>query len=272
MARASSAVATVAPRLVRIAVACAPALVFAGTPWEDQEAKLDDPLLLQLFDLAGIYFRAFFAVPTSMTSPDGRPVNAVRGTLDILAKVITDCGPTRAIACLDLDWRPPLAQRFNFYQRAGGVDVFDDGAKVAPAIGMALNFQQVRPHIDQISRLSFLDGGGFVVHAAVEQVHAAEKVVNEGRVGVMVNLIRAADLLDAAFVHHCHTVGNFQGLFLVVSHEDGGDMHRPLELSQLLPHRLAEPGIEVGQRLIEEQRGRPDDDRPRHRHSLLLPA
>jgi 5'-3' exonuclease len=41
-----------------------------------------------------------------MTSPDGRPVNAVRGTLDILAKVITDCGPTRAIACLDLDWRP----------------------------------------------------------------------------------------------------------------------------------------------------------------------
>jgi 5'-3' exonuclease len=62
--------------------------------------------MLQLFDLAGIYFRAFFAVPTSMTSPDGRPVNAVRGTLDILAKVITDCGPTRAIACLDLDWRP----------------------------------------------------------------------------------------------------------------------------------------------------------------------
>jgi len=62
--------------------------------------------MLQMFDLAGIYFRAFFAVPTSMTSPDGRPVNAVRGTLDILAKVITDCGPTRTIACLDLDWRP----------------------------------------------------------------------------------------------------------------------------------------------------------------------
>ena len=62
--------------------------------------------MLQLFDLAGIYFRAFFAVPTSMTSPDGRPVNAVRGSLDILAKVITDARPTRAIACLDLDWRP----------------------------------------------------------------------------------------------------------------------------------------------------------------------
>jgi 5'-3' exonuclease len=62
--------------------------------------------MLQLLDLAGIYFRAFFAVPTSMTSPDGRPVNAVRGSLDILARVITDARPSRVVACLDLDWRP----------------------------------------------------------------------------------------------------------------------------------------------------------------------
>ena len=62
--------------------------------------------MLQLLDLAGIYFRAFFAVPTSTTSPDGRPVNSVRGSLDILARVITDARPTRAVACLDLDWRP----------------------------------------------------------------------------------------------------------------------------------------------------------------------
>jgi 5'-3' exonuclease len=62
--------------------------------------------MLQLLDLAGIYFRAFFAVPLSTTSPDGRPVNAVRGSLDILAKVIADARPTRVMACLDLDWRP----------------------------------------------------------------------------------------------------------------------------------------------------------------------
>ncbi len=62
--------------------------------------------MLQLLDLAGIYFRAFFAVPTSTTSPDGRPVNAVRGALDITARVIADARPTRVIACLDLDWRP----------------------------------------------------------------------------------------------------------------------------------------------------------------------
>ena len=62
--------------------------------------------MLQLLDLAGIYFRAFYAVPASTTSPDGRPVNAVRGSLDILARVIADARPNRVIACLDLDWRP----------------------------------------------------------------------------------------------------------------------------------------------------------------------
>jgi 5'-3' exonuclease len=62
--------------------------------------------MLQLYDLAGIYFRAFYAVPTSMASPDGRPVNAIRGSLDILARVISDARPSRGIACLDVDWRP----------------------------------------------------------------------------------------------------------------------------------------------------------------------
>jgi 5'-3' exonuclease len=62
--------------------------------------------MLQLLDLAGIYFRAFFAVPTSTTSPDGRPVNAIRGSLDIIARVMADARPSRVIACLDLDWRP----------------------------------------------------------------------------------------------------------------------------------------------------------------------
>ncbi|GGL91316.1 5'-3' exonuclease [Nakamurella endophytica] len=62
--------------------------------------------MLQLLDLAGIYFRAFHAVPSSITGPDGRPVNAVRGTLDIVRRVVQDARPQRLVACLDLDWRP----------------------------------------------------------------------------------------------------------------------------------------------------------------------
>ena len=41
-----------------------------------------------------------------MTSPDGKPVNAVRGLLDFIARLVTDRRPTRLVACIDADWRP----------------------------------------------------------------------------------------------------------------------------------------------------------------------
>lgn len=62
--------------------------------------------MLQLLDLAGIYFRAFHGVPSTTVSPAGRPVNAIRGTLDIVRRVMLDGHPNRMVACLDLDWRP----------------------------------------------------------------------------------------------------------------------------------------------------------------------
>jgi len=45
-------------------------------------------------------------VPSSITAPDGRPVNAVRGFLDSVATLITQFQPARLVVCLDLDWRP----------------------------------------------------------------------------------------------------------------------------------------------------------------------
>ena len=59
-----------------------------------------------LLDAASLYFRAFYGVPTTITSPDGRPVNAVRGFLDMTARLVTTHGPDRLVACWDDDWRP----------------------------------------------------------------------------------------------------------------------------------------------------------------------
>jgi 5'-3' exonuclease len=59
-----------------------------------------------LVDAANLYFRAFYAIPDSVTAPDGRPVNAIRGFLDMSAMLIDRRRPTRWVACLDLDWRP----------------------------------------------------------------------------------------------------------------------------------------------------------------------
>ncbi len=59
-----------------------------------------------LVDAAGLYFRAFYAIPESVTAPDGMPVNAIRGYLDMTASLLLRRRPTRYVACLDLDWRP----------------------------------------------------------------------------------------------------------------------------------------------------------------------
>ena len=64
------------------------------------------PPTLMLLDTASLYFRAFFGVPDSMRSPDGKPVNAVRGLLDFIARLVTDHKPTQLVACMDADWRP----------------------------------------------------------------------------------------------------------------------------------------------------------------------
>jgi 5'-3' exonuclease len=61
---------------------------------------------LLLLDGASLWFRAYYGVPSSITSPDGRPVNAVRGFFDTVAALITRERPTRLVVALDLDWRP----------------------------------------------------------------------------------------------------------------------------------------------------------------------
>ena len=59
-----------------------------------------------LLDSASMYFRAFYGVPDTMTSPRGEPVNAVRGFLDMVATLVETYRPTRLVACWDDDWRP----------------------------------------------------------------------------------------------------------------------------------------------------------------------
>ncbi|WP_048470895.1 5'-3' exonuclease [Mycolicibacterium chlorophenolicum] len=61
---------------------------------------------LVLLDGASMWFRSYFGVPSSITAPDGRPVNALRGFLDAVATVITREQPHRLVVCRDDDWRP----------------------------------------------------------------------------------------------------------------------------------------------------------------------
>ena len=41
-----------------------------------------------LLDTPALYYRAFYGVPDSVRAPDGMPVNAVRGLLDMIAWLV----------------------------------------------------------------------------------------------------------------------------------------------------------------------------------------
>lgn len=57
-------------------------------------------------DAATLYFRAFYGVPSSVRAPDGSPVNALRGYLDMTSMLLERFTPAAYAACWDADWRP----------------------------------------------------------------------------------------------------------------------------------------------------------------------
>lgn len=59
-----------------------------------------------LIDGSSLIFRAFYGVPQTTRAPDGTLTNAIRGTLETLARLITERRPKRLAMGTDEDWRP----------------------------------------------------------------------------------------------------------------------------------------------------------------------
>lgn len=100
---------------------------------------MDRPILL--VDAASLYFRAYFGIPESAAKDaDGKPVNAVRGFLDMLATLIRTRKPDRMVCALDYDWRPAWrVALIDSYKKhrltpAGGEEVPDNLTPQVPII------------------------------------------------------------------------------------------------------------------------------------------
>lgn len=59
-----------------------------------------------LLDAPSLVYRAYFALPTTLTDAQGRPVNAVRGFLEMVTRIFIDHRPARLVAVFDGNWRP----------------------------------------------------------------------------------------------------------------------------------------------------------------------
>ncbi len=70
-----------------------------------------------LLDTSSLLYRAFFALPSSITDAAGRPVNAVHGYLDMVARLLRERGPAEIVHCLDDDWKPaPRVAAYDGYK------------------------------------------------------------------------------------------------------------------------------------------------------------
>lgn len=73
---------------------------------------------LVILDTPALYYRAFYALPVTLVSPDGTPINALRGTLDTVTSLMRTLTTTRMIAAFDADWRPAFRTRLAPHYKA----------------------------------------------------------------------------------------------------------------------------------------------------------
>lgn len=85
---------------------------------------------LMLLDSASLWYRAYFGMPDTLQSPQGEPINAIRGFLDMSARLINNYKPNRLVACLEGDWRPSWRVDLFPGYKANRVD--EDGDEAEP--------------------------------------------------------------------------------------------------------------------------------------------
>ena len=101
-------------------------------------------MTLALIDSASLWYRAYYGMPDTLLSPQGEPINAVKGFIDMTARLINQYKPNRLVMCLDGDWRPSWRIELFPEYKANRVD--DDGEEelepdlLTPQIPLILDF------------------------------------------------------------------------------------------------------------------------------------
>lgn len=101
-------------------------------------------MTLALIDSASLWYRAYYGMPDTLFSPQGEPINAVKGFIDMTARLITQYQPDRLVLCLDGDWRP--SWRVDLFPEYKANRVDDEGEEelepdlLTPQIPLILDF------------------------------------------------------------------------------------------------------------------------------------
>ena len=108
----------------------------------------------------------------------------------------------------------------------------------------------------------------------LREVHGrrTDEAADEDARRIVVDLVRGADLLDLAALEDHDAVGERHRLHLIVGHVDDGGADGLVETLDLGPHLTAQLGVEVGERLVEEEDLGTAHDGAAHGDALALAA
>jgi len=100
-------------------------------------------------------------------------------------------------------------------------------------------------------------------HPDRDQVGGADELGDEAVPGAPVDLLGLPLLDEGAPRHHRDPGGERQRLGLIVGDVERGDPHVAVEPQELEPHLRPQLGVQVGERLVQEQEPRLDHERAR---------
>ena len=108
----------------------------------------------------------------------------------------------------------------------------------------------------------------------MQKIHRrrTDKVRDEHRRGLVVNLLRRPNLFSAPAIHHDHAVCERHRFDLIVRHIETRRTQTPMELLNLQTRLYAQLRVEVRKRLVKEERGRFAHDCAPHGDTLTLAA
>lgn len=109
-------------------------------------------MTLLLVDSASLWYRAYYGMPDTLLSPNGEPINAVKGFIDMSARLINHYRPDRIALCLDGDWRPSWRVELFPEYKANRIDE-EDGEEEEPDL--------LTPQIPLI--IDFFEAAGFPI-------------------------------------------------------------------------------------------------------------
>ena len=110
------------------------------------------------------------------------------------------------------------------------------------------------------------------LHPAGDERRFADELRDEPAGRALVDLLRRADLQQAAPVEDRQPVGDGQRLLLVVGDVDRGQAGLFADAADFRAHLQAQLGVEIGQRFVQQQALRLDDQGAGQRDALLLAA